>query len=544
MDNQIQRQVFQAMEKPLFYPHHVSSIQQMDTHISKVFLTGDYVYKIKKSVDFGFLDFSSLEKRRYYCCREIILNRRLTTDTYIDVVVVTCNNGTISLGGKGEPIEYAVRMRQLSDSQSLQHLIKAGEVSKFDMVALARRLVKFYHLTPESELFHTGEGWENILDACKENFRQTEESCRTLLDRETWETIRGATLSFLKNGHSYFSHRLKRGKVRDCHGDLRCCHIYFTDTGIQIIDCIEFNDCLRHIDVISDLAFLLMDLDFNGESELGECFLNEFLRQTNGLDVFLMLAFYKCYRAMVRCKVNCIFLRSNDLPKGERKSAQLDAVKYLDLASEYALQFFRPRLWVVCGMPATGKSTIAKALSKIFGIKVHRSDAVRKQIFGLQPHESGVELFGEKLYSSLATSLTYGKLLCLAQEEIENGTSVILDATFSRTRYRREVINLAKDKGIKPVFIECSAEEEIIKERLLNREFRPSVSDARIEHFEKLNARYERFRYTGNALHIRVNTALPLEDVMRSILIQAFRIDSNPMIDITQTEIKMAYDGI
>ncbi|MCD4675092.1 MAG: AAA family ATPase [Desulfobacula sp.] len=539
MDNLIQKQVFRAMEKPLFYPHPVSGIRQKETHISKVFLTGEYVYKIKKSVDFGFLDFSTLEKRRYYCCREIILNRRLTCDTYLDVVAITRSNDMIVLGGKGQVVEYAVRMRRLSDSKSLRYLIKTGEISKVDMPALGRLLARFYLRTAKSELLHTGEGWKSVYNACKENFRQTQDSCNTLLDKKTWEIVQGATLSFLKNHPSYFNHRFKTGKIRDCHGDLRCEHIYFTDTGIQIIDCIEFNDYLRHIDVISDLAFLLMDLDFNEEPGLGDCLLNEFLQHTNDLKAFLMLAFYKCYRAVVRCKVNIILLRSHNLLEGERKSVHLNAIKYLDLAFQYALQFYRPRMWVVCGMPATGKSTIAKQLSKTLEIKIIRSDAVRKEIFGLQPHENGVELFGEKIYSSLATSLTYGKLLCLAQAELETGTSVILDATYSRAKYRREVINLAKDKGIKPIFIECSAKEKIMKERLLERKYRPSVSDARIDHFEELDARYERFRYAGNALHIRVNTALPLEDVMRKILIRAFQLDSNPLINIPQTELTM-----
>ena len=539
MDNPIQKQVFRAMEKPLFYPHPVSGIRQKETHISKVFLTGEYVYKIKKSVDFGFLDFSTLEKRRYYCCREIILNRRLTCDTYLDVVAITRSNDMIVLGGKGQVVEYAVRMRRLSDSKSLRYLIKTGEISKVDMPALGRLLARFYLRTAKSELLHTGDGWKSVYNACKENFRQTQDSCNTLLDKKTWEIVQGATLSFLKNHPSYFNHRFKTGKIRDCHGDLRCEHIYFTDKGIQIIDCIEFNDYLRHIDVISDLAFLLMDLDFNEEPGLGDCLLNEFLQHTNDLKAFLMLAFYKCYRAVVRCKVNIILLRSHNLLEGERKSVHLNAIKYLDLAFQYALQFYRPRMWVVCGMPATGKSTIAKQLSKTLEIKIIRSDAVRKEIFGLQPHENGVELFGEKIYSSLATSLTYGKLLCLAQAELETGTSVILDATYSRAKYRREVINLAKDKGIKPIFIECSAKEKIMKERLLERKYRPSVSDARIDHFEELDARYERFRYAGNALHIRVNTALPLEDVMRKILIRAFQLDSNPLINIPQTELTM-----
>ncbi|SDU59763.1 bifunctional aminoglycoside phosphotransferase/ATP-binding protein [Desulfobacula phenolica] len=543
MDKQIQKRVFQAMEDSSFYPHPVAGIRQKDTHISKIFLTGNYVYKIKKPLDLGFLDFSSLEKRRYYCCREIFLNRRLTNDIYLDVVAITRKNGVIYLGGKGEPIEYAVRMRQLSDSKSLHNMIKAGEINKMDLVSLGRILAQFQFQTPKSELLHTGKGWENIYDACRENFRQTKDSCGIFIDKEIWETVRGATLSFLKNHQSYFNRRLKAGKIRDCHGDLRTDHIYFTDTGIQIIDCIEFNDRLRHIDVINDLAFLLMDLDFNEEPGFGDCLLNEFLRHTNDLNGFLILAFYKCYRALVRCKVNCIFLQSHDLLKAKRKFVHLDAIKYLDLASQYALQFFRPRIWVIFGKPATGKSTIAKKLSAVLGIKTIRSDAVRKQMFGLQPYESGTDLFGEKLYSPLVTSLTYGKLLCLAGEEIKKGRSVILDATYSKAKHRKEVICLAKEKGIKPVFIECRAGEKTIKERLLERQFSPSVSDARIDHFEKLTARYERFRYAGNALHISVDTAFPLEDVLRKILIKAFRIDAKAMIDIDQTESKMAYNN-
>lgn len=202
---------------------------------------------------------------------------------------------------------------------------------------------------------------------------------------------------------------------------------------------------------------------------------------------------------------------------------QSHALKYLDLSYQYALQFSRPRIWVICGMPATGKSTIAKALAQILEIESIRSDLVRKKIFGLKPHERGGVLFEEKIYSSSAGSLTYGKLLCLAQQEIENGSSVILDATFSRAKHREDLILLAKDKGIKPVFIECTAEDKTIKERLLRRQSTPSVSDARLDHFEGLKARYEPFTVDENARHIMVDTTFPLDKCIRQILIQAFR---------------------
>ncbi len=527
MGDEIQNKIFKAMERPGFYPHQVRRIEIRETHISKVFLTGEYVYKVKKPLDLGFLDFSTLEKRRFYCDREISLNRRLTHDIYLNMVAITLNNGEYGLGKGGQTVEYAVRMRQLPDASSLQQMIKARKINKPHMVDLGRKLAQFYLQAPESKALGAEGAWQNVFDACKENFRQTKNFCDSLLDKETWETLQGATISFLKGRRSHFIHRYKAGKFRDCHGDLRTGHVYFTDKGIQIIDCIEFNDRLRHIDVISDLAFLLMDLDFHGEKGLGDCLLNEFLGQTDDTKAVLMMAFYKCYRAFVRCKVNCIFLSSNDLHSKERETAQSHALKYLDLSYQYALQFSRPRIWVICGMPATGKSTIAKALSQILDIEPIRSDLVRKKIFGLKPHEKGEVLFEEKIYSSSAGSLTYGKLLCLAQQEIENGASVILDATFSRAKHREDLISLAKDKGIKPVFLECTAAEETIKERLRRRESTPSVSDARLDHFEAFKARYEPFACDENARHIRVDTTLPLEKCIRQILIRAFRKENN-----------------
>ncbi len=536
MDSQIQYQVFRGMENPVTYPHKVQGLRQAQTHISRVFLTGKYVYKIKKAVDFGFLNFSTLERRQEFCRREIELNRRLADDIYLGVIPITGGGGVFSIGGSGVPVEYAVQMRQLSESNALDHMMNIGEISRLDMVALGRKLSDFYEKTPVSTLVGPDRIWDTVFGNCMENFIQTEESCCTVLNQDIWETIRGAVTSFLKLNRPLFEKRAQEGRVRDCHGDLRCEHIYFTDSGIQIIDCIEFNDFLRHIDVISDLAFLLMDLDSKQETGLGDTLLNRYLEQTRDFESMRLIAFYKCYRAMVRCKVNCLALAQAGLKTDQGRHFALEACTYLDLAFQYALQFFRPRIWVVCGMAASGKSTLAKALEKVTGCEVLRSDVIRKRLFGLQPDESGTELFGEKIYSSLAGSLTYGKMLCLAQEKLIRGNSVILDATFSRKTHRDDLLLLAEEKGIKPVFIECHASDEILKDRLLAREFFPSVSDARIDHFKRLKARYERFRYAGNALYIRVDTAASINTLIQQILIQAFRLDTDRMIDISVSQ--------
>ena len=535
MGNDIQQQIFQAMASPDFYPHGVARLQEQDTHISKVFLTGEIVYKIKKAVNLGFLDFSTLKKRRHYCVREILLNRRLTHDIYLDVVAVTRKNGTFTFGGTGETLEYAVRMRQLPESRSLKQLIETGGIDPSDITALGARLARFYFSASPSKSLRAGQGWKNLCDACEENFRHTRDFSGSLIDKNIWETVKGATFSFLRSRKGSFYQRFKEGKIRDCHGDLRTDHIYFTEQGIQIIDCIEFNDHLRHIDIINDLAFLLMDLDFLGKPGMGDGLLDEFIKGTHDTNGLNLLAFYKCYRAMVRCKVNCISLCSRELKHPERETIHLEALKYLNLAYRYAVQFSRPAVWVVCGMPATGKSTIAKAVSRALGIKVFRSDVVRKALFGLKPHHRDTASAGKKIYSASAGSLTYGSLLRLTRQAIETGTSVIIDATYSKEKYRLDLISLVKKKGIRPLFVECTAQDRVMKERLVHRDSRPSVSDARIGDFETLKARYEPLIESRDFLHMRVDTDVSLDPLIRRILIRTFRLDSDGMTDTAET---------
>ena len=522
MNTENQQKLFRTMATPAFYPHETSLIRSLETHISKVFLTGPYAYKIKKPMDLGFLDFSSIDKRRFYCDQEVMLNRRLTKDIYLDVVPISFKQNTYVLGGKRNIVEYAVKMRQLNDSHSLCRMINRQEINRDDITDLGQKLAQFYVHAPISEHLTAEEGWQNILEACRENFRQTQAFSKPLPYKETWEAVQKATLCFLQTRKSYFIHRFKTGKIRDCHGDLRTEHIYFTDTGIQIIDCIEFNERLRHIDMISDIAFLLMDLDFRGVPGIGDDLLNEYLKGTDDLNGFLMLKFYKCYRAFVRYKVNCIFLASPEITARERKEKTLEMHKHLDLAHEYALEFSRPGIWIICGMPATGKSTIANALGQALEIEPLHSDIIRKTLFGLEPHECGGTRFKEKIYSSSGTQLTYKTLLHRARQELAKGSSVILDATFSRASQREQLIALTKEKGITPVFIECQTPESIMKERLLERQFTPSVSDARLENFNALKSRYQPLSCDDSIRHIIVNTALPLEKCIRHLLVKAF----------------------
>jgi uncharacterized protein len=518
MEIKQQIKLFQAMEKPNFYPHPVSRIEQRETHISKVFLTGEYVYKIKKPINLGFLDFTTLEKRRYYCRQEVILNRRLTHSVYLDVVTISFENGKYYLSDSDNPVECAVKMRQLSDNRSMVNLLKKTKIDKKNIEDLALILANFYSQSPSSEQIHSSGAWKNIQENCEENFKQTMSFAGEILDKRIFQIIQSASLSFLRRRKELFDNRSESGKIRDCHGDLRTGHIYFADDGIQIIDCIEFNDRFRYHDIASDIAFLAMDLDYEGFPQIASHFLNAYVKYSNDQDVFVLIDFYKCYRAFVRCKVNCMRLQEGSLGEQNKRKLLKETIKYLNLAYQYAVKFTRPTLWVVCGMPGSGKSTISNELSRVFGIKTLNSDVIRRELFGMNPGNPSDVPFEEGIYSKNASGLTYGKLLLLAQEEIEKGNSVILDATYANEHHRDEVLRMASDNDVNIIFVECVLKEKLLKERLSNRKTEYQVSDARLHHFEYFKEKFKPFNKVNDAMHICVNTEKTLEKCMQQIL--------------------------
>jgi predicted kinase len=314
-----------------------------------------------------------------------------------------------------------------------------------------------------------------------------------------------------------FERRVEHGKIRDCHGDLRTGHIYFAD-GIKIIDCIEFNDRFRYADITSDLAFLTMDLDFEGYPQIAQDLINTYLEYTKDEEMLILLDFYKCYRAYVRVKVNCFHLQEKDLLRNAKAKLIRETERYLRLAYRYAIQFTRPTIWVVCGLPASGKSTIAKAMADILNVKILQSDRVRKQLLGVPPVVPRVLPFETGIYSKEASSLTYGKLIMLAQKAVEKGGSLILDATFSRRHQRDEVIRLARDMDTNIIFIECEASYEMLKKRLAEREKIACISDARLPHLKQLTAHFESLDELQSDLYMKINTDESLDDCMRKIL--------------------------
>ncbi len=519
MDSQRQESLFAAMSCPDFYPHPVRYVTQRETHISKVFLTGDYVYKIKKAVDLGFLDFSSLAKRYRYCNLEVALNRRLTRRVYLGVIPITWADGRFCLSGSGREAEFAVRMRQLPEACSLASLIEQDQITAEQIQTLASILTGFYVQQGSVSRERAAASRKNLKAFCEENFRQTRGAVGNALNAQLYRAVRSATDSFLTRRKTVFQSRIEGGKICHGHGDLRSSHIYFTGPDrIQVIDCIEFNSRLRHIDIGSDLAFLAMDLDFRGVPGLGSTLLDVYVRQSGDWQVYALLPFYKCYRAMVRCKVNCIRMQANHCG-GEDPFAPHDkAGRYLALAYRYAEHFGRPTVWVLCGLPGAGKSSIARMLSKTLDLTTLRSDIIRKQLRGRNAKEQTAICPGHDIYSPTAHRHTYGELLRRARSALQQKKSIILDATFSHPDYRRQVLQMADDARSRAVFIECRAPDDVLKARLRQREGTPSVSDARQHHFAMLKQRYVPIDELAPALRLQVNTTQPINHCLHSIL--------------------------
>jgi aminoglycoside phosphotransferase family enzyme len=324
----------QALLKPEAYPAPPRAIELVQTQISYVFLVDDLVYKIKKPVDFGFLDFTTLEKRKYFCEKEIELNRRLCPDAYLGVVTVIQNNDSFRIGGRGEVTEYAVNMRLLPRELMMNVLLPANKVTPDMIKSVSDILVEFHRNAATGGEINTIGGIDAVIKNTSENFEQTENHIGTTVTRETFQRIKDFTEGFIQDNTSLFQRRIDGGKIRDCHGDLHAAHICFGDK-ICIYDCIEFIDRFRYIDVASEIAFLAMDLDRYGREDLSGLFVDSYVDRSGDKDILSLLNFYKCYRACVRAKVGCQQYEDPYIPASEKETILANTRGYFELAESY-----------------------------------------------------------------------------------------------------------------------------------------------------------------------------------------------------------------
>jgi len=327
-----------ALLNPEIYPDHPGAIKFIETHISLLFLTGNYVYKLKKPVDFGFLDFTSLAKRKFFCEQEVKLNRRLSPEIYLGVIKITKEGERISLDGRGELVEYAVKMKQISEELLMDRLLERKQVTPRMIEVVSEKLVKFYFTAEVNDLIKSFAKPERVKQDTDENFEQTEKYIEVTIPGEVYKAVKNRTNDFFRTREKIFYHRIASDRIRDCHGDLRLEHIFWGDE-ISIFDCIEFNERFRYTDVAADIAFLAMDLDYHGRRDLSEHLIRAFIGESGDHELMEVLDFYKCYRAYVRGKVESFRLNDPHIPEREKKEALMRAQKYFSLAHRYSETF-------------------------------------------------------------------------------------------------------------------------------------------------------------------------------------------------------------
>ena len=478
--------------EPRSYPHRPKRVLLVQTYASYVLLVAPYVYKVKKPVNFGFLDFSTLENRRYFSEREVILNQRLCPRIYLGVVPISLNAGKLFFGPGDEVVEYAVKMRKLQDRYFMLRLLKRDHVGTKDLDRVVSTLKTFYEgQTPTKEVTTWGQ-IDKLRISTEENFRQTEAFVGCTISRPALETIRLYTGNFYARNVELFDSRIRQQWIRDCHGDLHLEHIHLAPKTLSIYDCIEFNDRFRYIDVANDVAFLAMDFDYHGRPDLSHQFTERMVAALGDRGMLRLMDFYKCYRAYVRGKVESFQQGEAEVAEPERTESRTRAERYFRLALQYAVCGSEPMVVIVLGRVGSGKSTLARALGRELGWEVVSSDHTRKELAGVPLYKRGGPAARRRLYSKAMTRKTYETLLRSATNRVKELRSLILDATFSRRHHRDQLREQLDLMGVTYCFVEAQASQQILKKRLAGRgEQLNEVSDARLEDFETLNQSYE-----------------------------------------------------
>ena len=478
------------LESPASYPHGPPEIHSIQTHISWVFIARPFVFKVKKPVNFGFLDFSSLEKRHHFCQREVELNRRLCPDVYLGVVPIYRTGSDFSFKANGEVAEYSVKMKQLPRGWFLSELLAKGLVGEKEINRVISCLHRFYESeTPSREIEKWGTP-EKLKISTDENFMQVESFVGRTISPAAFETIRHFTNRFYAAHENLFRDRIRRHRIRDCHGDLHLDHIHITPESTTIFDCIEFNDRFRFIDIASDLAFLAMDFDFKGRSDLANLFLQTAARDFRDPEMLNVSDFYKCYRAFVRGKVESIQAIEPETANPGQHMKQ--AARYFRLALRYAVTDSEPLVLAVTGRVGTGKTSVARRLGSELDWPVLSSDQIRKTLAGIPLTKRTATERRCEVYSEQMTEQTYKQLIERGLTAVESHGGVVLDATFSSRANREFLRKKCKNSHVGFQFVELDVDPGEIERRVRAREQNVGeVSDARLEDLEKLNAAYE-----------------------------------------------------
>ncbi|VXD11402.1 bifunctional aminoglycoside phosphotransferase/ATP-binding protein [Planktothrix paucivesiculata] len=474
-DSELPRLIQQMLE-PDFYSHPVQEpIELLQTHISFILLTGEYAYKIKKTVDFGFLDYSTLEKRRYFCEQELQLNQQQAPELYLEVLpIIEIGDRFQFDNNQNHAVEYALKMRQFPQDNLFINLFTQDKLTKQEMEDLGNVVADFHFNCPTNDhILKFGE-IAQVRHSIDGNYLKTEKYIGCCQTQDQYEQTKEYTDRFFETHQLVFESRIQNRWIRECHGDLHLKNICIYQEKILLFDRIEFNQEFRFVDVIYDVAFVVMDLEARGRADLGNRFLNTYIEQTGDWEGLQLLPFYLTRQAYVRAKVNSLILDDSAISEEQKEIAKQEAIQYYKLAWQYTRRSSGGMV-MMSGLSGSGKSTTARQLSKRLNAIHIRSDAVRKHLAHVPLHESG----GEEIYTPEMTDKTYKRLLELGLLLAKQGFWVILDAKYEQQERREEVIETCHTHQLPLQIIECTAPMDILQERLQQRQ--GDISDATVD---------------------------------------------------------------
>ena len=483
----------------------------IETHISSVIVSTQFVYKLKKPLNLGFLDFSTLDKRHFYCDEELRLNQRLSPQLYMDVLAVYGSSAEPSFEASGEPIEYLLRMKPFVQTAQLDRLLKQGALNREMMIAFADYIADFHQSAKVVDRDHEYGNPDVIFQPMTENFKQirgllkSDKVIQQLDQLQQWTESIGAAL------HPTLLHRKADGFIRECHGDLHLRNLAWLDEQPLAFDCIEFDPALYWIDVISDLSFLWMDLTLNQRADLAWPLLNQYLSRSGDYAGLAVLDFYAVYRAMVRAKIAAI-----SFDQSKEQQALQDVYAHLDLAQLFT-ETRSPVIYLMRGPSASGKSTLSQQLLAPLQAITLRSDIERKRLFGIEPQQNAADHPEQGIYSAEATQKTYQHLLELSSQILRNGYSVIIDATFSKPEQLRLFLDLASAAGYQCVILDLKVSESNLRQRIQQRQHDASDADISIlqhqlQHWQPLSENESKY-----AVEIDLNKPLDLSAIVQLV---------------------------